>query len=160
MPTPRLGELTSIVLCYGLRDDPGSSYIEVLTDFTPGHSDTVNVRIALGRAAAPASPSTRPITHPRQLGRAPKGPLARAPLEILIAGKVRTVTTTSYQGYNGLQFSQPGRTITAIARGHWTGIPAFTAITDLEQHLSRYTAALPARIRPVMRRTPAPHLMV
>jgi len=137
VPGPSLGELISIVLCYGIRDDPGSPYIEVLTDFTPDHSDSVNVRIALGRAAAAASPVPRPITHPRQLGRVPKGPLPRAPLEIMVAGKVRTVTTTSYQGYNGLQFSQSGRTVTAIARGHWTVIPAFTAITDLEQHLSR-----------------------
>jgi hypothetical protein len=133
VPTPGLGELTSIALCYGIQQDPRSPYVEVLTDFTADHGDTVNLRIALSRAAAHG----RQPDHLAQRARPPKGPLPRGRLQILVAGKPRTVTTTSYQNYSGLQFSHSGKTVTAIARADWPDLPSFAEVTDLERYLAR-----------------------
>jgi hypothetical protein len=133
VPTPGLGRLTSIALCYGIRQDPQSPYVEVLTDFTSDHGDTVNLRIALGRAAAQGRQPDRLA----QRARPPKGPLPRGRLQILVAGELRTITTTSYQNYSGLQFSHSGKTVTAIAREDWPNLPSFAVVTDLERYLAR-----------------------
>lgn len=138
VPAPRLGQLTSIALCYGIPEDPQSPFVEVLTDFTPDHADTVNLRVALGRAAAWDGQSSHPPDHlARRRGRPPKGPLPRGRLQILVVGQLRTVTTTSYQNYSGLQFSHSGKTVTAIARGHWPDLPTFAVVTDLERYCAR-----------------------
>jgi hypothetical protein len=133
VPTPGLGALTSIALCYGIRQDPRSPFVEVLTDFTADHGDTVNLRIALGRAAAQGPQPD----HLAQRARPPKGPLPRGRRQILVADKLRTVTTTSYQNYSGLQFSYSDKTVTAIARGDWPDLPSFAVLTDLERYLAR-----------------------
>jgi hypothetical protein len=137
VPAPRLGYLTSIALWYGIPEDPRSPFVEVLTDFTPDRVDTVNLRVALGRAVW-AGQASHPSDHlARRHGRPPKGPLPRGRLEILVAGQLRTVTTTSYQIYSGLQFSHSGKTVTAIARGHWPNLPAFAVVTDLERYVAK-----------------------
>ena len=139
VPTPRLGQLTSIALCYGIPEDPQSPFVEVLTDFTPDHADTVNLRVALGRAAAAWNgQSSHPPDHlARRRGRPPKGPLPQGRLQILVIGQLRTVTTTRYQNYSGLQFSHSGKTVTAIARGHWPDLRTFAVVTDLERYFAR-----------------------
>jgi hypothetical protein len=131
------GTLTSMTLCYGIPEDPLSPYLEVLTDFTPGHQDTVHLRSALGEAVG--QESSRQSGGPeRGCGRhqPPRGSLRSTPLDIVVAGHALTVGTQSYQGFRGLRFSHSGLTVTVIARGNWPDHPAFELITDLEPYLT------------------------
>jgi hypothetical protein len=137
-PATPLGAVTSMVLCYGLPEDPQSPYLEVLTDFTNGRRDTINLRSAIGTAmaeerfrqqGAPAHLSHRHTSL--------RGPMGSGRLEIVVEGSARTVRTASYQNFQGLQFSYRGVTVTVTARGDWRPAhPAFSLITDLEPYLA------------------------
>jgi hypothetical protein len=81
----------------------------------------------LTSARSPRPPPCRP----------PKGPLPKGRLQILVVGQPHIVPTTSYLNYSGLQFSHSGKTVTAIARGHWPDRPAFALVTDLERYSAR-----------------------
>jgi hypothetical protein len=131
------GTLTSVTLCYGIREDPLSPYLEVLTDFTRDHGDTVNLRSALG--AAVGQEKSRRSGQPEREGRRhrpPSGPPGRGRLDIGVAGRPRTVHTQSYEDFHGLQFSYSGLIATVIARGQWPDHPAFDLVTDLEAYLT------------------------
>ncbi|MGD0704917.1 MAG: hypothetical protein ABSA02_34150 [Trebonia sp.] len=134
--------LTSMTLCYGIREDPLSPYIEVSTDFTPGHK-AVALRFELGRAAGRLDPR---LADGLPWGggrghRPPKGPLGRGRAEIVVAGLPRTAHTQIYRDFHGLQFRHSGLPVTAIARGRWPDQPKFELITDLEPHLAATESA-------------------
>jgi hypothetical protein len=131
------GTLASITLCYGIPEDPLSPYLEVLTDFTPDHQDTVHLRSVLGEAVG--QESSRQSGCPERGGRRhqpPRGSLRSAPLDIVVAGQALTVGTQSYQGFQGLRFSHSGLVVTVIARGNWPDHPVFDWITDFEPYLT------------------------
>jgi hypothetical protein len=132
-----LGAVTSMALCYGIPEDRQSPYLEVLTDFTPGHRDTVSLRSAIGRVIA-AEKSRQQGVHAHLNPRhAPmRGPLGGGRLEIVVEGKARTVRTASYETFQGLQFSHPRGAVTVTARGNWPERPAFSLVADLEPYLA------------------------
>jgi hypothetical protein len=134
--------LTSMTLCYGIREDPLSPYIEVSTDFNQGHK-AVALRFELGRAAGRLDPL---LARERSWGgsgghRPPKGPLGRGRVEIVVAGSPRTAPTQIYRDFHGLQFRHSGLQVTVIARGRWPGRPHFALVTDLESCLAATESA-------------------
>jgi hypothetical protein len=129
--------LLTMTLCYGIREDPLSPYIEVSTDFAPGHNP-VALRYELGRAAGRLDPELAGGRPGRgdQGHRPPKGPLGRDRVEIVVAGVPRTAHTQIYRDLHGLQFRASGLPVTVITRGHWPDRPQFALITDLEPYLA------------------------
>jgi hypothetical protein len=150
----------SMTLCYGIAEDPLSPYIEVLTDFTPEHFATVQLRSVLSEAAGrEKSHQESKAEQEHRRHRPPRGPLAARPLEVLVAGRERTVSTKSYDGFHGLRFSHAGMVATVIARGSWPYRPAFDLIRNLEPYLmaiqSPDSAVVKAKVR-ALARTAAP----
>jgi hypothetical protein len=132
-----LGALTSMTLSYGIPEDPLSPYVQVVTDFTADHRDTVSLRYAIGEAVGrERSQQSGEPQHARPRHRPPRGPLDHGRLEIVVAGKARIVSTQSYANFHGLQFSDSGLVATVIARGSWPDHPAFYLMTDLEPYLT------------------------
>jgi hypothetical protein len=127
----------SITLCYGIPEDPLSPYIEVITDFTSGQTDTVQLRSVLSDAAErEKSRHEGTPEHERRRNRPPRGPLAAGPLEVSVAGQRRTISTKSYDGFHGLRFRHAGMVGTVITRGTWPDRPAFDLIANLEPYLT------------------------
>lgn len=142
----------SMTLCYGIPEDPLSPYIEVLTDFTPEHSETLQLRSVLSEAAGREKSRREAIPeHERRRRRPPRGPLAAGSLEVSVAGRLRMVSTKSYDAFHGLQFSHAGLVATVVARAAWPDRPAFDLITNLEPYLtaieSRNSEVVKARAR-------------
>lgn len=133
-----LAPVSSVTLCYGIREDPLSPYVEVLTDFTPDHSSSVGLRFALAHVAdQPDTPLAGDMRHRGPARPQPsRGPLERGRVQIVVAGSPRTVNTQIYRGFHGLQFIESGLQVTVIARGHWPQQPEFTLVTDLEPYLA------------------------
>jgi hypothetical protein len=133
--------LMSMTLCYGIKEDPLSPYVEVSTDFRTGRK-AVALRFELGRAAGRLDP--RLAGGPPRGGeghRPPKGPLGRGRVEIVVAGSPRTAHTQVYRDFHGLQFRHSGLSVTAIARGRWPDQPQFALVTDLEPCLAAMESA-------------------
>lgn len=127
----------SMTLCYGIREDPLSPYIEVITDFTSDQSETVQLRSVLSEAAErEKSRQEGRAEHQRRRHRPARGPLAAGTLEVSVAGQRRTVSTKSYDGFHGLRLSHVGLVATVIARGTWPDRPALDLITNLEPYLT------------------------
>ena len=127
----------SMTLCYGIPEDPMSPYIEVITDFTPDQSETVQLRSLLSKAAEREKSRQEGMPeHERRRHRPPRGPLAAGTLEISVAGQERTISTKSYDGFHGLRFSHAGTVATVIARGTWPARPTLDLITNLEPYLT------------------------
>lgn len=127
----------SMTLCYGIPEDPLSPYIEVITDFTPDQSETVQLRSLLSEAAEREKSRQEGMPeHERRRHRPPRGPLAAGTLEISVAGQERTISTKSYDGFHGLRFSHAGTVATVIARGTWPARPALDLITNLKPYLT------------------------
>ncbi len=152
-PAP-LGPITSMMLCYGIPEDPQSEYLEVLTDFTSAHKDSVSLRSAIGQAVGMENDRRAGTSgRPRRRYPAPRGSLRGRLLDIVVAGQARTVHTQAHQNFNGLQFTHSGRAVTVIARGHWPERPAFDLINDLEPYLTALESAdsevIKARIRAI-----------
>jgi hypothetical protein len=130
--------ITSMTLCYGVPEDPLSPYVEVFTDFTPSHSATVGLRLALGRAAGSESARLAGVPEHPGLGthhKPPAGPLERGRLDIVVAGQPRTVRTQGYRGFHGLEFQHSGLLVQVITRRSWPDRPEFAVVTDLEPYL-------------------------
>jgi hypothetical protein len=101
--------LRSMTLCYGTPDDPQSPWIEVFTDFTANHEDTVSVRYALGKAVSCENARLAgELEHSDPLN-PPPGPLERGQLQIVVAGQSRTVRTQSYERRVVYAVDQPRR---------------------------------------------------
>jgi hypothetical protein len=128
--------ITSMTLCYGTPEDPDSPYIEVFTDFTVNHHDTVSVRYALGKAVSSENARLAGQLERGSAGKTPAGPLDRGRLRIMVDGQPRTVRTQTYQGFHGLQFSHSGLLVTVLARRAWPEHPEFAVVTDLEPYLA------------------------
>jgi hypothetical protein len=143
--------LTSLTLCYGTPDDPQSPWIEVFTDFTVDHEDTVSVRYALGKAVGSENARLAgELEHSDPLN-PPPGPLERGQLQIVVAGESRTVRTQTYQGFHGLQFSHSGLLVTVIARRSWPDQPEFAFVTDLDPFLAPMELADPEVVKARLR---------
>jgi hypothetical protein len=127
----------SMTLCYGIPEDPLSRYIEVITDFTPDQSATLQLRSVLSEAAEREKSRQEGMAErERHRHRPPRGPLAAGTLEVSIAGQERTISTKSYDGFHGLRLSHAGIVATVISRGTWPARAAFDLITNLEPYLT------------------------
>lgn len=127
----------SMTLCYGIPEDPLSPYIEVITDFTPDQSATVQLRLVLDEAAEREKSRQKGMPeHERRRPRPPRGPLSAGTLEVSVAGQGRSISTKSYDGFHGLRFSHAGIVATVIARDAWPARLAFDLITNLEPYLT------------------------
>jgi hypothetical protein len=143
--------LTSMTLCYGVPDDPQAPWIEVFTDFTANHEDTVSVRYALGKAVSRENARLAgELGHSDPLD-PPPGPLERGQLQIVVAGESRTVRTQTYQGFHALQFSHTGLLVTVIARRTWPDQPEFAVVTDLDPFLAPMELADPEVVKARLR---------
>jgi hypothetical protein len=143
--------LTSLTLCYGAPDDPQSPWIEVFTDFTASHEDTVSIRYALGKAVSSENARLAGELEHGDPPDPPRGPLERGQLQIVVAGRSRTVRTQTYQDFHGMQFSHSGLLVTVTARRSWPDQPDFAVVTDLDPFLAPMELADPetakARLR-------------
>jgi hypothetical protein len=140
-----------MTLCYGTAEDPQSPYIEVFTDFTVGHDDTVSLRYALGQAVSREADRQRGNPEHTDPVRGPKGPFEHGRLDIRVAGASRVVRTLTYRDFHALRFDQDGLRVTAISRTGWPDHPEFAEVTSLEPQLTAMAAFDPEVVKARLR---------
>jgi hypothetical protein len=69
--------ITSMTLSHGTPEDPASPYIEVFTDFTDSHEDSVSLRYALGKAVSSENARLAGELDHGYTRKSPPGPLKR-----------------------------------------------------------------------------------
>jgi hypothetical protein len=134
--------LSSMSLTYGDAHDPAATFIEITTDFTPGHEDSTSLEYVLGEADNTDAALARGDPGAgRPLLEEPAGPFSHATAEIIVEGEPRTVATLTYRRHHAFRFQQDHVLVTVVSRNQLPDRPALAPVTDLEPYLQQTTTA-------------------